>query len=515
MSQPDIKFGSAAMFGGHDFSSPSGFGSGEGAGIARVTFVLYDDSDLAKFNELGGWKALGTIKCIPYINTANNQTEIIARPINNHYNRWPLVNELVHIKRGVSSKSQGGTLNYDPEWYYTDIVPTWNATEHNATPDSNKLLKDSLHKSTYQEASNGISSNSNSKSDLSVTGVFNQTGKVNKLIKQPGDLTIEGRSSNSIKIGSTIDGFNSPITGPDRSPLIMLVNGHRDTNSKNPIFEDVNKDGSSFYMLNGHNVSFDPASFNFDSFYTKVSTAVKSNYVETLPIPNTPVSQSAATTDNSTKTTDTKPTSSTVLNATKTNDVVNTEDDLTKIPDKESSLPFVQETEDIIDLELSNNPVITNDTSPSISVKDIGVPFEVQINNYYCFVASVSMLLRSMGVPTSQNDLSRFVNTEHQLNLYKVANSFNKKLDRISLTGPYGGYDTIVSKFKATNKPFILEKKSLSTPGDLSRSHFVVVTGISSEGKIIANDPGRSNGKNKIIEKTDLKPTGGTLRIFN
>lgn len=516
MSETSVKFGSAAILSGHRSNQFGSSGNGETHIIARVTFVLYDDSNIEKFNKYNGWKGLGTIECIPYVNGADPSAYIVAKPIDSHFTKWPLINELVSIKRGVGSKSQGGLSNYQPEYYYTDIIPTWNATEHNATPDSNLLSNTKQNTSPYTDTSIGLPANNNNKNQISITGNFTDTGKVKKLIKAPGDLTFEGRSGHSIRFGSSIEGFNSPVVGPNRNPLIMMTNGQKETSTNAiPVFEDVNNDGSSFYMLHGHDVAFNPASFNFDSFYTKVNTAVKSNYVEPLPSPNTPVSQSATFKDKSTVATDSTPTKLSISNATKPKDTTKVEDDLQELPDRESNTTYAQETEDIIDLELSNNPVITNDESPTISVSDIGVPFEVQINNYYCFVASTSMVLRGLGVSTSQNDLSRFVDTSHKLNLYKVANSFNKKLQVVTLSGKDGGYDTVINKFKSTNKPFILEKRSLSTPDDLSRSHFVVVTGISSDGKIVANDPGKTNGRNKLIERKDFKPTGGTLRIFN
>jgi hypothetical protein len=505
------------MLGGQDFVSPIGIGLGEGKGIARVIYVLYDDSDKAQFDEMGGWKAIGSIKCVPYINGSSNSTYIIVRPIDSHFTRWPLINELVHIKRGVSNKSQGGGKNYDSEWYYTDILPTWGATEHNATPDSNILEKSITHSSTYQETTSGLTSSSTIKNKLSITGQFKETGTVNKLIKLPGDSSIEGRAGHSIRFGSSINGFNSPYTGPDRSPLIMMTNGHHDKGSKLPTFEDINKDGSSFYMLKGHDVGFDASSLNFDSFYTKVSTAVKSNYVEPLPSPNTPVSESASKTDSKVKVVDTAPTIVPVANATKTNETVKSEDDLKDLPNKESDLPFVKETEDIkIDLSDSDNDFTTVSDAP-VNITNSDIKFETQINDYYCFVASTSMLLNSLGIRTSQNELSEFVGSDKNFNLTKVTKKYGKGIPQVvPLSGSDRGYSNIINTFKTLGKPFIIQRQSRKHPNDPKKNHFVVMTGVGPDGStIIVDDPAVSNGKNIPLRISDLKTSGGTLRIIN
>jgi hypothetical protein len=104
--------------------------------IARVTNVLLDDSDMEKFTRLGGWKAIGTIECIPFINFNDSKTSpIVARPINGNYTQYPVINEIVLVKILISKQAQNNIGNYNPEFYYTDIISVWNAPEHNAVPD--------------------------------------------------------------------------------------------------------------------------------------------------------------------------------------------------------------------------------------------------------------------------------------------------------------------------------------------------------------------------------------------
>ena len=515
-----LKFGSAAMLGGQNIGQSGIFGMGETTIIARVVFILLDDSDKEKFDKYGGWKGIGTIECVPYINGADQSAIIPAKPIDSHFTKWPVINELVSLKRGVSFKSQGGINNYSPEWYYSEIISTWNATEHNATPDT-LFLKTRANKTPYSETTTGLTSIDNTNQNLDITGDFKDTGKVRKIIKAPGDMTIEGRSGNTIRIGSYIENFISPISGADRSPLIMIVNGQRETTSKVPIFEDVNKDGSSFYLLQGQAVNFIASSVNFDSFNMTIDTTVKSNYVEPVITTNVPVSQSANNFDDkliTAKGTDKAPETLPVSNMNKPKETTNIEDDEVELPTKESNTQYAQETEDIINLDESSNDdktykpddkdVVMNISSASLL---FNVPFEVQQNRIYCFVAAATMLLRYLGVNTSQNGIgSKYVDSSNNLDFQKVANDAKKKLTRIAIPGGQSGYDYIINKIKSLNKPFILQRKGIS-----AANHFVVVIGLSSDGKIIVNDPRSTGGRNNILKVSDLKDSGGSLRILN
>jgi hypothetical protein len=225
--------------------------------VARVIYVLLDDSNKDKFNSLGGWKAIGTVECQPFINNDNpNASPIIAKPINPNITTYPVVNEVVMIIRTITYEAQTPIKNYKPAYYYTHIINGWNSVEHNAIPS------DLFFKDGYQN----------------VTSNFTDTGNVRNLIKAPGDMSIEGRSMNGIRIGSTVKGFTTKIKGSDRSPLLLITNNRAVTvNKATGSFEDINKDGSSIYMLNGHTTDFNYASVNFDSYGVHVDNTQQLN----------------------------------------------------------------------------------------------------------------------------------------------------------------------------------------------------------------------------------------------
>lgn len=240
-------------------------GAGMSFSVARVTYVLLDNSDKEKFDKLGGWPAIGTIECQPFVNNENiNGITIVAKPINQNITRYPVVNEIVMLTRTVGYQAQSPLNNYIPEYYYTNIINGWNTVEHNATPSR-----------LFFEYNND-----------NVTSKFNEKGNTLSLVKAPGDITIEGRSPNSLRFGSTIEGFKTEVQGLDRSPYVVLSNNRYSSGSKNTgSFENINVDGSSLYMLSGHNLNFKFGSFNFDS-YNQLLSKKQNNVVPIKTIDN-------------------------------------------------------------------------------------------------------------------------------------------------------------------------------------------------------------------------------------
>jgi hypothetical protein len=245
--------------------------------IARVTYVLLDNTDTDKFNKIGGWKAIGSIECIPFINFNDSKTDpIIARPINGNYTQYPLINEIVLVKVLISKQAQNNIGNYNPEFYYTDIISVWNAPEHNAVPDI----------SFFKENPNS----------MSVTGLFLSNGETKRLVKAPGDITIEGRRGGSIRLGSNTPGFNTPWVNKNSKPVLVLSNNP--LNIPGPArFEDVNKDGSILVMMAGHNIGFIPASINFESYDTVVTISEKQNITVVDQAPVSKENESLSKTD--------------------------------------------------------------------------------------------------------------------------------------------------------------------------------------------------------------------------
>lgn len=497
------------------FSGTGGSGGTLNSFLARVVFVLLDDSNKEKFLKYGGWGGLGTIECTPFINNNTSKDVLKAVPISANLNVYPVVNEVVLITIGVSQYAQGTAEDYDPQYYYTNIISAWNNPEHNAIPNSDWV----------------------SKGASSVTDLFNQTGKVSRVIKAPGDISLEGRSGNIIRMGSSIKGFNGPFIGPDRSPLLTIVNKQKDSlDSKIASYEDINVDGSSLYMLNGHNVNFVASSINFDSYNVKINQDVapqQPSPKESYIVPKLEKEPEKALEKAVDTPPDPKPVVNTVNPARENISSVTAGDD-TELEDK----PFPQEyftlseIEEFVDLKECAEEAPTKETDLPSTEADSGaskvyleakattnIQWELQLGKTWCFVASVAMLLKSYKIATAtqnnvyNNCVIKGGKYDGNLNPMNVEKTYNVKYKRQALPdSKKESYDIIMRTIKQRNgKPFILQRAGTS-----SKNHFVVIVGLNSQNRIVVLDPGKTAYKNGTYLSIDnLKTSGGSLRFFD
>jgi len=312
--------------------------------IARVQYVLLDDSDIEKFNKLGGWKAIGTIECVPFINFNDPKTDpITVKPLRSNITQYPVVNEIVIVKVLISKEAQDNVGNYKPDFYYTDIISAWNAPEHNSVPDKSYFVLNP--------------------NDKKGTGKFISTAEIKeakRFIKAPGDITIEGRRGGIIRIGSNTPGFKTPWTAATSNPILVISNNPVKV-SGSAKFEDINKDGSTLMMMSGHNTGFVAASSNFDSYNTTVGIPEKQNVVVVDQKPEAQPTSSLAQEDVK-KVTEDKPVESPTPVSNPTPPTVK--------DDKQMDEEQLPEREDLqeIDIQVEDVPVYSLGTSQAANV---------------------------------------------------------------------------------------------------------------------------------------------------
>lgn len=382
--------------------------------VARVTFVLLDDSNKEKFNKMGGWRAIGTIECIPFINFNDPTSDpIIARPLNSNITRYPVQNELVTLRTLVSKDAQNNLGNYKPEIYYDDIISVFNASEENAAPDRSFFKL-----------------NPNSKS---VTGDYISTGGGKRLIKAPGDITVEGRRGGSLRLGSNASNFNTPWQAAKPNPILILSNNPFKVSESIARFEDVNRDGSVLVMMSGHNINFQAATDNFQSYDTSVVIPeIKNNIVVVDQTPKSQPTQSLQQEDAKPIPAETPATGSIPVSnpipPSKVNNAVEDEEDL---PEREDLM--------VIDIEFDEVPVALG-TSRLFNVEDVlsdGDTFP-KIN-----LASLESLAKEYNI--SLKDLKIFIKMEsagryEKATLYRKLNS-NKGPGKKYINTPEPGYE--------------------------------------------------------------------------
>lgn len=233
--------------------------------FGRVYSILLTDdqkdADLMKV-PVGSIGAIQFKFLVKGVEDANSITQT-AYPIDARNRAFPVKNEVVEILTGPSNKVQDAETNNLPVYYYRAVVDMWGASEHNARPNSQF--------NTSKEQ---------------VTGEFIEKGDISRMKHLPGDYVIEGRFGNGIRFGSSNSKTKviSPWSGPDGSPLVIISNGRKKGKLS---FEDINKDGSSMYILSDQKIAFEPASLNFESYNVTMTTVQSSQVVKPDPVKST------------------------------------------------------------------------------------------------------------------------------------------------------------------------------------------------------------------------------------
>lgn len=199
---------------------------------ARVKDVILDESH-PEYELFGGPNAIGAVK---YEVLAKDYTYedtkvlAIAFPINNTIRQIPLINEVVLLTTAPDS-TINSLKGSNKVTYYTTIVGLWNHPNHNASPSQNE---DSL------DLGDGVE----------------ESDKVNPLQPFPGDIMVEGRQGQSIRLsGFKSDKNTFTDDSNNGDPFIIISNGQEEVgNGYEHIVENINTDDSSIYLTSNHSV---------------------------------------------------------------------------------------------------------------------------------------------------------------------------------------------------------------------------------------------------------------------
>ena len=249
--------------------------------IARVIDIsLNSNSEI--FNNSGGWAGVGSIKfqqldisVTP--SSKNEESTTFAKPITGQLKNYPLVNELVLIFRGPSTKQT--QITNTKNFYYINTVAIWGNQHINAYPDSyftNTDLAPSMGKSNDEILAGSTNKNTTQTTTIPLNGnsggTFEEKGNIHPILPFAGDNIFEGRFGNSIRLGNTskTGGLqnNWSSTGENGSPITILKNGQPSSGSSKgfePIVEDINTDPTSIYLTSTQKIPIEVASSKQDS----------------------------------------------------------------------------------------------------------------------------------------------------------------------------------------------------------------------------------------------------------
>lgn len=144
----------------------------------------------------------------------------------------PVVGEIVEIQsEPTSNKTKLAQVNTN---YYTKIVNIWNSP--NCNPYVNVYANKTL--------------------DIGAGGTFTEQSTINPIRSALGDLQIEGRQGQSIRLTGAKGTANPFVDDTNKSkPAILISNGQIDTDEGfTTISENIDKDFSSLYFVSDHKI---------------------------------------------------------------------------------------------------------------------------------------------------------------------------------------------------------------------------------------------------------------------
>ena len=213
----------------------------------------------------------------------NDENTNTAFPLNAHVKSIPVPGEIVLIVTAASSFAGNFRLN-EGTFYYMNDVNVQSNINYNGVPTSGKVPFSNA--ASYQNASFGVVSTPNQSQPDRVKKTFKILNGQNALQLFEGDVVMEGRSGNSIRLSSTINGLTGITKQPTWTlgnpgdPIMILSNTKKNSSSKGFRIEDINKDDSSIYLASTQRIPLKlankSAEINVEN-YTKPQVVINSN----------------------------------------------------------------------------------------------------------------------------------------------------------------------------------------------------------------------------------------------
>jgi hypothetical protein len=283
-------------FGGQISGTGKSKGGGSNAQIfpARVKDIILqpstDPNSLFALN--AGYTSIAYISFHPLKSVVDtpNQSNLIASPLDINLRRVPLLNEVVLI---MSSTDVMNEDQLAQKYYYISGISIWNSVHHNGFPDLQYL--GATQKSTnivgYQSNQDGIvKKQDDAPKDLYLGNTFIENPEIRNLFPVEGDVIVEGRFGNSMRLSHTSKFPSQSVTSPwsnygsNTRPITIIRNGQTKQVPAvkwTPIFESIDGDASSIYLTNGQEIQMTLASRNLASYGTVISSSA-----DVVQVPN-------------------------------------------------------------------------------------------------------------------------------------------------------------------------------------------------------------------------------------
>lgn len=218
-------------------------------------------------------------------------TDVIqARALHANIKQIPIKGEIVFVCKAPTAFHSA--TDFGREYYYTPPISIQASVHHNGIPGANTVIVDPRLKVTQaQDARLGLTKKLSDRENYGqiLDPTFPQRLDVFPIQPFSGDIIIEGRWGQSIRLGSTIDkrrkyqidptwGVGSGKAG---HPITIISNGtnpNRNEKSYNQFhIESPDRDDASIWLASGQSVRFTPASTYAKSIYDKQIGLFKKN----------------------------------------------------------------------------------------------------------------------------------------------------------------------------------------------------------------------------------------------
>jgi hypothetical protein len=251
----------------NNFNTDTALNTADLITAVRVISIILDENH-PRFDELGGWNALGTIEYELVTNLTTTYPLSIASPLNPNIKNYPLINEIIYL---ISlPNNEIGKTTSSLKSYYINVVNLWNHPHHNAYPANPNNPLPEQNKDYIETQAGSVRQITDQSTEIFLGNTFIERPNIHPLLPFEGDFISEGRWGNSIRLGSTVKNTpnNWSSSGTNGDPITIIRNGQGKQTEQGwiPITEDINNDESSIYLTNNQTIPLKAESTSYVSY---------------------------------------------------------------------------------------------------------------------------------------------------------------------------------------------------------------------------------------------------------
>jgi hypothetical protein len=252
---------------------------------ARVLATVLDDTTYPEiFNANGEWASIGGI-VFEFVETPlpgdNLEGRLFALPLLANLKNYPVKNEIVSLIISPDTSINTNTNAY--KYYYLPATNIWSSNHHNAIPQEVYLgqgLQPSQKKDYLQVGAGSVRRVTDGSTEIKFDNGFQERVDIRPIPPFAGDMIVEGRWGNSIRLGSTnrstLENTWSSV-GTEGDPIVILRNGQFSSNLEPwiPLSEDISTDQGSIYLTSTQKIPVTTINFKTNSFNINPPTEPK------------------------------------------------------------------------------------------------------------------------------------------------------------------------------------------------------------------------------------------------